>query len=107
MKVLQVIGALAGILFILVIGGCSIAAFSVGNSLDKSDKAGKEATKWMPSVTLGMTRAQVVSLLGKPESDQSFNNDYENSSCIYYGTLSENNWQLCFTNGRLDSKNRY
>jgi outer membrane protein assembly factor BamE (lipoprotein component of BamABCDE complex) len=98
---------IAAILFILLIGGCAIATFSVGKSLDDSAKSGKAATASMSQVRLGMTRAQVEAILGKPDSDQSMTSSYDTSSCIYYGTLSDDDWQLCFTNGSLDSKNRY
>jgi hypothetical protein len=97
---MKVLGGLTAI--VLVIG-----LYSCGSAFNKSEASGKQAQANISSVHLGMTKSEVIAVMGKPESGQQFNTSYGNSSCIYYGTFSSNDWQLCFDNGRLTSKNHY
>ena len=103
-KTLKIMGIIIGGFFILLIGGCAIAIVGVSKSVSDSEKNSANVSKLMPQVKMGMTKDQVISILGKPGSAQQFNDSYSNESCIYYGILD---WQLCFTDGYLDTKNKY
>jgi outer membrane protein assembly factor BamE (lipoprotein component of BamABCDE complex) len=72
---------------------------------DLDDMAGENDVKYrahMKQVELGMTKEQVRGLLGKPRDTQVMRSDYGRMDTWYYGS-----WQLSFTDGVLDGKNRW
>jgi|SRR5215831_19712796 len=99
-----IIGGVVAVIFLIGIGSC-------GKMISDSENSGKKAALHISEVRLGMTKSEVISILGKPEDAQHFESSFAGDSstedCIYYGTFSDNNWQLCFTDGILDSKNTY
>jgi hypothetical protein len=56
----------------------------------------------MKQVSMGMSRAEVIDLVGKPRSCQHFRSDYVKDDTCYWGS-----WQIVFENGEVTSKNRY
>jgi len=101
------------IFLVICLGGCAAAMISLGKAVDTADKTGARASANINQVHFGMSKDEVISILGKPDdngqhSESSFMGDTTTEDCIYYGTLSTNDsWQLCFTDGQLDSKNRW
>lgn len=110
--------SLAGLVFVV---GCTVllasAANEVGKQLDAEQAAHAITKAQFDEVNLGWAESHVTRSLGKePENRQDFEStgviDKEpaNSSCIYYnktgGTFGDT-FQLCFSEGKLESKNAY
>jgi len=57
-------------------------------------------------VRLGMTRQEVLDILGEPGTSQNLNGVYSNSEYWYYWAY-DGQVQVCLTNGRVDFVNRY
>jgi outer membrane protein assembly factor BamE (lipoprotein component of BamABCDE complex) len=94
--------------FLLIVIIAIVAIASAGKAVNKSEQNGKATAAKIGQVHNGMTEAAVRSILGTPESTQRSNVQglgYEDE--WYYGTLSKNDYQLSFNNGRLNSINRY
>lgn len=111
------LGVLLGVTVLIV--GCVAV---IGAGVDSADKEQKKR-----GITLGQFKAQKAGVaesdvraeLGKPDDAQQFEDagvkgiaDPSKSSCIYYpekgkGIGDGRSFQLCFTNGKLDSKNVY
>jgi hypothetical protein len=94
----------------LALGGCSVAVHNFSAKEDASS-AQVDPTEFR-SMPLGVSKDYVISQFGKPESsdDQTVGGygSTLNSSCIYYGVLSQNgSYQFCFDNGQLTAKSRY
>lgn len=82
-------------------------AESCSDSVDNlNDVAGENDAKYAPKIAqvkIGMTKAQVVGIMGKPPRDQQKMESADSTSeYIYYGS-----YQLTFTDDKLDSKNKY
>jgi hypothetical protein len=103
----------------VLIGGCvALIGAGVDEANDEQKKKGITAREFR-SVPLDSSRAEVRQRLGRPENAQAFEQagidgltEPSRSSCIYYpekgkDILEGRTFQLCFTNGRLDSKNIY
>jgi SmpA / OmlA family len=76
-----------------------------GAAKDLDDMAGENDASYkakMRQVTLGMSKADVRALLGKPRDKQVMRTEYGRDDTWYYGS-----WQLSFENGSLTSKNRW
>jgi hypothetical protein len=106
---------------IVLIVGCTAligtAADEAIDELDREQRAHAIPKSAYDRMRIGMTEKQVVATAGKrPEDRQDFesegilDSEPERSSCIYYnraGGEFGDSFQLCFTDGRLDSKNAY
>lgn len=91
----------------VALGAVTMGAESCSEEIEKSEKSSKQATKNVNKVKLGMSKQQVKQILGKPQDTQVMQSAGSQSECWYYGTLAEKQHQLCFENGKLESKNRY
>lgn len=111
---LCVLGVAAIIGCAALVGG---AANEVAKQLDAEQQAHAISKSQFKALPLGTSQSSVVSQLGKkPENKQEFQSksflgdEPQNSSCIYYnkadGSFGDV-FQLCFTNGKLDTKNAY
>lgn len=72
---------------------------------DLNDLSGDNDAKYkasMQQIELGMTKAEVISIAGKPRDVQRMRSELGLDESLYYGS-----WQLNFTDGVLESKNRY
>lgn len=93
------------------LGGCGIAVHNFSAKEDASSAQVDPAE--FQSMPLGVSKDYVIGQFGKPESsdDQTvggYGAGTLNTSCIYYGILSQNgSYQFCFDNGALSSKSRY
>jgi outer membrane protein assembly factor BamE (lipoprotein component of BamABCDE complex) len=97
---------------VVLIGGCTalIAGAASDPEVKKSvealeDISGDNDAQYRNSirqVELGMTQDEVRSIMGKPRSKQRMESDYGTDVTLYYGS-----WQLNFTDGVLESKNRF
>lgn len=107
-----------GLFATVLIVGCAALIGSAANSVDEEAQAHSITKKEFREMPLGLSQATVIKRYGKPEDAQKFENKSyfgsgsEQSSCIYYnesgkGLFEGSSFQLCFTNGVLDSKNAY
>jgi hypothetical protein len=111
------LGVLLG--FAVLIGGCVAL---IGAGVDEADKEQRKkgiSVSEFRSMQLGSSQAEVRRRLGKPEDAQQFEQagiegltQPSRSSCVYYpekgkALFEGRSFQLCFTDGRLDSKNIY
>lgn len=99
---------------ILCLGAFAILtqAESCSDSIDKANKAAdkldkmstpnKQIDKQVASIPLGSSEAEVRAKMGKPDSEQEMNSTYSKDVSLYYGQ-----WQLNFTDDKLESKNKY
>ena len=98
-----------GVLVVIVI--VVVAAIGLGKSASDSQKKSDAVTANIGMISMGMTKDQVISILGTPEDQQHFESQFagtqSTSDCIYYGSLSSTSYQFCFDNGKLTSKNTY
>ena len=109
-------------LFILIIAGCSIlvggAVNSVSNDLKKNQaKSAITVAQW-DAIKPGQTKAQVLAIV-KPavpsdeQTTQSENKDFKyNSNCLYFNKAEDTSftiiaYQVCLSNGKVESKNSY
>ena len=120
MKVIKGILALSALAILAVV---LVGVISAGKSLNDADNTSARVSQHISEVSYGMSTDEVRAILGKPDSTQEMNSagtelpagpggpitiPGESNVEWYYGTLSsKGTWQLSFTNGRLDSKNRY
>ncbi len=85
--------------------GCAEAE-KLEKSLDKLEKSttnNKALNNRVAKISLGTSVDSVKAKLGKPDSYQvSKTAGLGKSEYLYYGQ-----WQLAFTNGKLESKNKY
>ena len=118
--VLKVLVGLSVLGLAAIAGGAALiggAANEVSKQLDAEQRAHAITRAQFDDLRIGMRQSEVESRLGKPPEDrQEFENagvldeEPQNSSCIYYnraGGSFGDLFQLCFTNGRLDSRNSY
>lgn len=116
LKVLVAI-AVVGMLFIAgcaaLIGG---AATEIDEELDKQQNQSAITQQQFKSLKMGTTQKQVEKKFGPPADSQEMESeiselDVESSmSCIYYnreGGSFGDMFQLCFDDGKLNSKNAY
>jgi outer membrane protein assembly factor BamE (lipoprotein component of BamABCDE complex) len=102
--------ALIGLSF----AGMSMGASSCAESVEELDKAGDDLEdasggndrnyrQKIKQVSLGMTKSEVRSIMGSaPRDKQRMESEFGVTEMWYYGS-----WQLGFTDGKLDSKNKY
>ena len=110
--------SLAGLVFIVACSALVLsAAEEVGKELDAQQAEHAITPAQFDALKLGASEDSVIRTLGKePEDRQDFesvgvlDDEPSNSTCIYYnragGTFGDV-YQLCFDNGRLQSKNAY
>lgn len=85
-----------------------VAVIGLGKASNDANSQSKTVAKHIKEIHLGMTRAQVRGIVGKPDSTQHFESNGLKDDTWYYGTLStKGSFQFVFTNGRLTAKNRY
>jgi len=104
----------------VLIGGCVALVGSAANSADKQmqadhDKAAITKTQ-LHSVHMGDSKDSVIAELGTPDDSQHMESSSEfgdsTNDCIYYNVKGKDwtdldRYQLCFSDGKLDSKNQY
>jgi hypothetical protein len=103
----------------LLIVGCVALVGSAGEEavkeIDKQQRANSITAEQFRAVKLGSSQQAVEDKLGEPADAQEFESEGilqkepENSSCIYYnkrGGQFGDLFQLCFTGGKLNSKNK-
>jgi hypothetical protein len=114
---LKVVLIVLGVLALLTVGGCVACVALVGETaedvgrqlereLDREFKEHAISNAEFDSIERGTRRRTVESRLGPPADRQEF----EDESCIYYnreGGEFGDQFQLCFTNGRLESKSSF
>lgn len=104
-KVVKWFLAIAALLVAIII---VVAIVGLGKAANNADKQSTNVAAHVNQVQLGMTEAQVRSILGKPDSKQHMVSSGLVSDEWYYGTLStKGSWQFAFDNGRLTAKNQY
>jgi hypothetical protein len=111
-----VVGAIV-LVFGLGVAGCLAAINSAVDELNKEQAAHAISKVQFDAVPLGITRAEVITQLGRePEDVQEFVHEgilsetQVNASCIYYnreGGSFGDRFQFCFTDDKLDAKNAY
>lgn len=85
-----------------------VALIGLGKEASDADKQATNVSAHISEIKLGMTRAEVRAILGKPDSTQHFESGGSSDDTWYYGTLSsKGSYQFAFENGRLRAKNRY
>lgn len=83
--------------------GCSEEVERELNAIERSTTNNKALNRKVAKIPLGSSIDSVRAELGKPDSYQvSRSAGLGKSEYLYYGQ-----WQLSFTNGTLDSKNKY
>jgi outer membrane protein assembly factor BamE (lipoprotein component of BamABCDE complex) len=97
---------------VVLIGGCTALIAGAANDpeVKKSvaaldDMTGANDGQYrakIKRVELGMTQDEVVAIMGKPRDKQRMESEFGTDVSLYYGS-----WQLNFTDGVLDSKNRF
>lgn len=109
-------------LFILVLAGCAVlvggAATSVSNDTKKQEaKSAITVAQW-DTIKAGMTKAQVLAIV-KPavpsdeQTTQSQSKDFNyNSNCLYFNKAEDTSfsaiaYQVCLSNGKVESKNSF
>jgi hypothetical protein len=106
----------------LLVGGCAALVGAGASSVDKDmqrkhDKAAITKTQ-LASVHMGDSKSAVVAQLGQPDNSQHMESASElgdsTSDCLYYNAKGQDwsddiagGYQLCFTDGKLDAKNRW
>jgi outer membrane protein assembly factor BamE (lipoprotein component of BamABCDE complex) len=106
-------GRAAVALAALAFAGASTGASSCGDAskdLDKAQKdlkdiSGQNNAQYrdkIKQVKIGMSKAEVRAIMGRPRDVQKFESTYGNSESWYYGS-----YQLNFEAGKLESKNKY
>lgn len=105
------IGTLIKVGILIVVIVVVVAAIGLGKSATDSQKKSDAVTAKIGQVSMGMSKDQVISILGTPEDQQHFESQFmgqqSTNDCIYYGSLSSTSYQFCFDNGKLTSKNSY
>ena len=93
-------------LAVLAFAGVSMGAESCSESIeDLEDVAGENDHPYrakIRKVQIGMHKPQVLAIMGKPRDRQIMQTAGMKSEYLDYGS-----WQLTFTDGVLDSKNKY
>ena len=103
---------------VLLIVGCMALLGGAANEVDKGIKRDQNknaiTNQQARQIKIGMTKADVVDQLGKPESTQEGENEgLGKDQCLYWnlkGGEALDSWQFCFRGGgssaKLESKNR-
>jgi outer membrane protein assembly factor BamE (lipoprotein component of BamABCDE complex) len=97
---------LGGLLILIIV---IVTVVALGNASNDSEKSAKQVgpAKYRQAHQ-GMTKPQLRTLLGKPESTDETTVSGSTMECWYYGILAQSgSYQFCFSNGKLDSKSRY
>lgn len=85
-----------------------LAVVGLGKASNDADTQSGNVTAHISEIQMGMTRADVRAIIGKPDSTQHMDSGGLVDDTWYYGTLSsKGSYQFVFTNGRLTAKNRY
>jgi hypothetical protein len=82
--------------------GCGEELEKSLDKLEKSTKNNKKLNKEIAQIPLGASVDSVKQKLGKPESFQQSESSLGKEENLYYGQ-----WQLNFSDGKLESKNKY
>lgn len=102
----------------LIVGCTALVGSSIEEAEEEQQRQGITRAQFR-GIELGATARQVRRRLGRPTDAQRFEQagiegltEPTRSSCIYYGErgkglLEGATFQLCFTDGQLDSKNAY
>jgi hypothetical protein len=111
-----VLGAIV-LVFGLGVAGCLAAVNNAVDELNREQAAHAITKAQFDTLALGISRAEVISQLGRePEDVQEFvhqgvlSEAQVNDACIYYnreGGSFGDRFQLCFTDDKLDAKNAY
>jgi hypothetical protein len=107
MKVIKII---LTVLLVLLLGGCAISLAHIGNAVNHSENTAKRVAPLWSQIHVGMSEADVRSILGKPDNTSSdtvadpINGGTDTMDMWMYGTLSGTSYSVSFTNGILDSK---
>ena len=90
----------------------ALMAFMVATQAESCQKATDQLNKsvtpnaaidaQVSGLALGQSESGVIATMGKPDSTQTMQDTSGTTDELYYGQ-----WQLTFTNSKLDSKNRY
>lgn len=86
-------------------GECGGGDSGLGGLFESDVKA-----KTVRSIPIGTKKRIVRAKLGKPSSDQEFESKGDSGfddECWYYTDEDFSEWQLCFANGKLTSRNKY
>lgn len=108
------------IALVLLIGGCTaIVGVGVNEVSKEADKYAITPEQWK-TVKQGMTKKQVEKAIGEPNPDQqqefesqlpeSLGGETTSLDCWYYakpGQLGMPSYQVCFTNGRVDTRSKF
>lgn len=96
--------ALAPVLLALALGaaGCTEEVEKEIDKLERSTTNNKALNRKVAKIPLGSSVESVKAKLGKPDSYQVSNTSYGKEESFYYGQ-----WQLNFSDGKLESKNRF
>jgi hypothetical protein len=112
----------AGLLLAMtvLIVGCTALVAGAANHADKQMQKDHDkhaiTKRQLASVHMGDTKQDVIRVLGKPSNSQHLETSdslgERTNDCIYYNVRGSSwtdliDYQLCFTNGHLDSKNQW
>lgn len=117
MKVfLAVVGGVIVAVILLIVGCGALVGTSVDQAVKDTQSKNAITAEQFRSINIGDSEQSIIDRFGEPESRQNsetkkvFGEGTDTSSCVYYnkkdGELLDS-YQLCFTNGKLDSKNEY
>ena len=73
-----------------------------GDDLERMTEPNPELDAQVRAIPVGSTYDEVVAELGKPDDKQEFHSASYDDVTVYYGQ-----WQLSFSDDKLESKNRY
>lgn len=109
------LGIVLGVVILIV--GCGLLISSGVDDAEEERDATAISRQQFRSVKTGTPRREVIDKFGQPSDRQTFENEIEGlgssrGSCIYYNEKGQElfegaTFQLCFENGRLQSKNAY
>lgn len=92
-KIMVLLAGLAAVA-LLALTACTVEDPAAANEA-VSGKPATALSKDMAKVKMGMSEAQVVAILGKPDDAQVMDSQGSHSEMWYYGGLS-NQWQIAF-----------
>ena len=99
---------------VVLIAGCAVLFGAFVSEVDKGvrEEGQKNAISRSDAarVKKGMSRREVVEILGKPRDTQTSEDELGKTTYLYYnvkgGGGALNQWQFVFENGKLRAKNR-
>lgn len=112
-KFILIVGAVLTAIVIFSIAAIAMLGSAVDTAITETEKEMQEGAitqKQFRGIPNGVSIQEVINTLGEPDDRQTTRTKGVRSDCIYYpvagGEMLEN-YQFCFTNGRLDSKSRW